>query len=175
MKSKFISSKFLVLCTLIAAAAFTRLIPHPPNFTAVGAMALFGGAYYTNKKLAFAVPLIAMFLTDLILGYHSTIIAVYLAFALTVVIGMMIKKIKVINIITAALTASVLFFLITNSAFWMTGVLYPMTFTGLMECFTAAIPFFGYDLLGNLVYTAAMFGVFELIKMKFPALSAEVI
>jgi len=175
MKTKLISSKFLVLCTLIAAAAFTRLIPHPPNFTAVGAMALFGGAYFTNKKLAFAVPLIAMFLTDLILGYHSTIIAVYLAFALTVVIGMTIKKKKVLNIITAAVSAAVLFFLITNFAFWTTGVLYPLTFTGLIECFTAAIPFFGYDLLGNLIYTGAMFVIFELIKMKFPAISAAVV
>jgi len=175
MKTKLISSKFLVLCTLIAAAAFTRLIPHPPNFTAVGAMALFGGAYFTNKKLAFAVPLIAMFLTDLILGYHSTIIAVYLAFALTVVIGMTIKKKKVLNIITAAISAAVLFFLITNFAFWTTGVLYPLTFTGLIECFTAAIPFFGYDLLGNLIYTGAMFVIFELIKMKFPAISAAVV
>ena len=175
MKTKLISSKFLVLCTLIAAAAFTRLIPHPPNFTAVGAMALFGGAYFTNKKLAFAVPLIAMVLTDLILGYHSTIIAVYLAFALTVVIGMTIKKKKVLNIITAAISAAVLFFLITNFAFWTTGVLYPITFTGLIECFTAAIPFFGYDLLGNLIYAGAMFGIFELIKVKYPAISAAVI
>ena len=172
MNSKLISPRFLVLCAMIAAAAFTRLIPHLPNFTAIGAMALFGGAYFTNKKLAFAVPLIAMFLTDLILGFHSTIVAVYLAFALMVVIGMtIIRKKKVSNIILASVVASVLFFIITNFAFWITGVLYPVTFAGLAECYIAALPFFGYNLLGNLFYAGVMFGLFELVKMKFPQLA----
>jgi hypothetical protein len=172
MNSKLISPRFLVLCAMITAAAFTRLIPHLPNFTAIGAMALFGGAYFTNKKLAFAVPLIAMFLTDLILGFHSTIVAVYLAFALMVVIGMtIIRKKKVSNIILASVVASVLFFIITNFAFWITGVLYPVTFAGLAECYIAALPFFGYNLLGNLFYAGVMFGLFELVKMKFPQLA----
>ncbi len=171
MNSKLISPRFLVLCAMIAAAAFTRLIPHLPNFTAVGAMALFGGAYFINKKLAFAVPLIAMFLTDLILGFHSTILSVYIAFALIVVIGMtMIQKKKASNIVLASLTAAVSFFLITNFAFWLTGVLYPLTAAGLAECYIAAIPFFGYTLVGNLFYAGAMFGLFELAKVKFPQL-----
>jgi hypothetical protein len=157
---------------MIAAAAFTRLIPHLPNFTAVGAMALFGGAYFSNKKLAFAIPLIAMFLTDLILGFHNTIIAVYIAFALMVVIGMtMIKKKKAGNIILAAVTATVMFFIITNFAFWLTGIMYPMTGAGLVECYAAAIPFFGYNMAGNLFYAGVMFGLFELAKMKFPQLA----
>lgn len=170
MNTKLFSPRFLVLCGMIAAAAFTRLIPHLPNFTAIGAMALFGGAYFTNKKLAFAVPLTAMFLTDLILGYHSTIIAVYISFALIVVIGMMIKRKSVSNIVTASVTATVLFFLITNFAFWMTGVLYPVTGTGLIECYVAALPFFGYNLAGNLFYAAVMFGLFELARVKYPVI-----
>jgi hypothetical protein len=156
---------------MIAAAAFTRLIPHLPNFTAVGAMALFGGAYFTNKKLAFAVPLIAMFLTDLILGYHSTIAAVYISFALIVVIGMMIKRKNVRSIATASIAAAVLFFIVTNFAFWMTGVLYPVTWSGLTECYIAALPFFGYNLVGNLFYAGIMFGLFELAKTKYPVLA----
>ncbi len=172
MNSKLLSPRFLFLCAMIAAAAFTRFIPHLPNFTAVGAMALFGGAYFTNKKLAFAVPLIAMFLTDLFLGFHSTILSVYFAFALMVVIGMtMIQKKKVSNIVLASLTAAVLFFVITNFAFWMTDVMYPMTASGLAACYTAAIPFFGYNLAGNLFYSGVMFGLFELAKMKFPQLA----
>ena len=118
MNSKLISPRFLVLCGMIAAAALTRFIPHLPNFTAVGAMALFGGAYFANKKVAFAVPLIAMFITDLFLGFHSTIIAVYLAFALIVVIGMtMVQKKNVSNVLIASIVASVSFFVITNFAF----------------------------------------------------------
>lgn len=170
MNTKLFSPRFLVLCGMIAAAAFTRLIPHLPNFTAIGAMALFGGAYFTNKKLAFAVPLTAMFLTDLILGYHSTIIAVYISFALIVVIGMMIKRKSVSNIVTASVAATVLFFLITNFAFWMTGVLYPVTWTGVIECYVAAIPFFGYNLVGNLFYAGVMFGLFELARVKYPVI-----
>ncbi len=171
MNSKIFSPSFLVLCAMIAAAAFTRLIPHLPNFTAVGAMALFGGAYFSNKKLAFAIPLVAMFLTDLIIGFHSTIISVYVAFALIVVIGMtMIQKKKASNIVLASLTAAVSFFLITNFAFWLTGVLYPLTAAGLAECYIAAIPFFGYTLVGNLFYAGVMFGMFELAKLKFPQL-----
>jgi hypothetical protein len=172
MNSKLLSPRFLILCAMIAAAAFTRLIPHLPNFTAIGAMALFGGAYFANKKLAFAVPLIAMLLTDLVLGFHSTILSVYFAFALMVVIGItMIQKKKVSNIVIASLTAAVLFFLITNFAFWMTDVLYPMTAAGLAECYIAALPFFGYNLAGNLFYAGVMFGLFEFAKMKFPQLA----
>lgn len=171
MDAKLFSPRVLVLCGLIAAAAFTRLMPHLPNFTAVGAMALFGGAYFTNKKLAFVVPLTAMFLTDLILGYHSTIIEVYISFALIVVIGMMIKRKNVRSIAAASLAAAVLFFLITNFAFWTTGVLYPVTWAGLIACYTAAIPFFGYNIVGNLFYAGVMFGLFELAKQKYPALA----
>lgn len=171
MNTKIFSPRFLLLCGMIAAAAFTRLIPHLPNFTAIGAMALFGGAYFANKKLAFAVPLIAMFLTDLILGYHSTIIAVYISFALMVVIGMMIKRKNIRSIAAASLAAAILFFLITNFAFWTTGALYPLTWTGLMTCYTAALPFFGYNLVGNLFYAGVMFGLFELARAKYPVLS----
>lgn len=172
MNSKLISPRFLVLCAMIAAAALTRLIPHLPNFTAIGAMALFGGAYFSNKKLAFAVPLIAMFLTDLILGFHNTMIAVYISFALMVVIGMtMIKRKKAGNILLASVTATVLFFIITNFAIWLSGIMYPMTGAGLAECYVAAIPFFGYNLAGNLFYAGVMFGLFELAKVKFPQLA----
>ena len=135
-------------------------------------MALFGGAYFSNKKLAFAVPLTAMFLTDLVLGFHNTIIAVYISFALMVVIGMtMIKKKRAGNIVLASVTAAVLFFIITNFAFWLTGIMYPVTATGLIECYVAAIPFFGYNLAGNLFYAGVMFGLFELAKVKFPQLA----
>ena len=172
MNSKLISPRFLVLCAMILAAAFTRLIPHLPNFTAIGAMALFGGAYFSNKKIAFAVPLIAMFITDLILGFHNTMIAVYIAFALMVVIGMtMIKRKKAGNIVLAAVTATVFFFIITNFAIWLSGIMYPMTGAGLVECYIAAIPFFGYNIAGNLFYSGVMFGLFELARMKFPQLA----
>lgn len=172
MNSKKISSRFLVLTGMVLAAAFVRLLPHPPNFAPITAMALFGGAYFTKKRLAFVVPLLAMFITDMIIGFHSTMWAVYLSFALIVVLGItMIKTVKFTNVFLATITASVLFFVITNFAVWAAGIIYPPTFLGLTECYTAAIPFFQYSLVGNLLFTGVMFGVFEIVKAKFPVLA----
>ena len=163
--------RFWVLAGIILAAAFTRLIPHPPNATAIGAIALFGGAYFNKKSLAFAVPLIAMFLSDLIIGFHPGMYAVYLSFALIVMIGMTLKnKKKVVNIFLASVSASVLFFVVTNFALWLTGILYPKTIAGLAECFVAAIPFFHYTLFGDLFFVGVLFGLFEFAKVKFPQL-----
>jgi len=166
-----LTPRFLVLAGMILIAAFTRLIPHPPNFTAIGAMALFGGAYFSRKSLAFAVPLTAMFLSDIVIGFHPGMYAVYLSFILIVMIGMTLReKKKVINIFLASVSASVLFFIITNFALWVTGNLYPKTAVGLAACFTAAIPFFHYTLLGDLFFVGVLFGTFELAKAKFPQL-----
>lgn len=171
MNSK-INPRFLLLTLMILGAAFSRLVPHPPNFTAVAAMALFGGAYFSNKTAAFAVPLAAMFLADMIIGFHPGMYAVYLSFALIVVIGMSLRNNKKIgNIFLATVTASVSFFVITNFAMWLTGVLYPKTAAGLAACFTAAIPFFHYTLIGDLFFVGFMFGAFELAKVKFPTLA----
>ena len=106
-----ITPKFWILTLMIFGAAFVRLIPHPPNFAPIAAMALFGGAYFNKKWAAFIVPIAAMFITDLILGFHETMWAVYLSFALIVVIGMlMIKQKKVSNILFASVTSSVVLF-----------------------------------------------------------------
>lgn len=171
MLEKIFNKRNLVLLTIIVAAAFTRLIPHWPNFTAIGAVALFGGAYFDKKYLSFAVPFAALFVTDLILGLHSTMWAVYLSFALIVVIGFNLREQrKLLNIGLSAVAASVLFFLITNFAVWLSSPMYPPTITGLVESYTLAIPFFHYTLLGNLFYVGVIFGIFEFAKLKFPAL-----
>jgi hypothetical protein len=169
MNKNLLSSKIVFAAGLIIAAAFTRLIPHYPNFTAVGAIALFGGAYLPNKKLAFIIPFIAMLLTDLIIGFHPTMWAVYLSFGLIVLIGLQIaKNKKVTNILFATISASLLFFIITNFAQWLSDPFYVKTGAGLAQCFTMAIPFFGYTALGDLFYVGLLFGVYELLKAKFP-------
>jgi hypothetical protein len=162
-------NRLLVLTGMILIAAFTRLIPHPPNFTAVAAMALFGGVYFERKSLAFAVPLIAMFLSDMIIGLHPGMYAVYLSFILIVMIGMSLRnRMKIRNILLASVSASVLFFIITNFAQWLSYPLYTKDAAGLITCYIAAIPFFHYTLLGDLFFTIAMFGLFEIIKIKLP-------
>lgn len=171
MNSFKLSPRFLLLTGMILIAAIVRLLPHPPNFAPIAAMALFGGAYFNRKVFAFAIPLAALFLTDLFLGFHNTMWAVYLSFVVIVGLGMVIlKKKSVVKIILASVSASVLFFVVTNFAFWATDTLYPTTLTGLAACYTAAIPFFHNTVIGDLFFTGAMFGLFELAKVKFPQL-----
>ncbi|UCH65110.1 MAG: hypothetical protein JSW63_10955 [Ignavibacterium sp.] len=172
MKNNSITPGFLILIGMVLAAAFVRLIPHPPNFAPIAAMALFGGAYFTKKWAAFLVPLAALFITDLIIGFHGTMWAVYLSFVLIVVIGtVMIKKKKVSNIFLASVSASVLFFVISNFGVWLTGPYYSKDIAGFATCYTAAIPFFHYTLLGDLFFVTLIFGAYELIRGRFPQLA----
>jgi hypothetical protein len=169
---KQITPKFWILTAMIFAAAFVRLIPHPPNFAPVAAMALFGGAYFSKNWAAFLVPIAAMFITDLILGFHETMWAVYLSFALIVVIGMMmLKEKKIGNIFFASVISSVSFFIITNFGAWLSSGIYQKTTTGLVTCYTAAIPFFHQTLLSDLFFVGVLFGLYHLVKIKFPVLA----
>ncbi|MBK7629374.1 MAG: hypothetical protein IPJ23_01370 [Ignavibacteriales bacterium] len=169
---KKITPNFWVVALMVFAAAFVRLLPHPPNFAPIAAMALFGGAYFSKKSFAFAIPLIAIFLTDLIIGIYSYAWIVYISFALIVVLGIfMLKIVSVKKLIFASVTASISFFVITNFGVWALGTLYPKTPAGLMASYTAAIPFFQNSLIGDLFFVGVMFGVYELIKHKVPALA----
>lgn len=172
MNREILSGKFLIAAGMILAAALTRLMPHYPNFTAIGAAALFGGTYFSNKKsLAFIVPLAAMFLTDMIIGFHRTMWAVYLSVALIVVIGLLVSKNKKFSTIFAGtLASSVLFFIITNFAQWISDPFYAKSGAGLAQCYTMAIPFFSYTALGDMFFVAVLFGTYELLGQKFPQL-----
>ena len=182
--SKLFTPRFIFVLVVIVSAAAMRLIPHWPNFTPIAAMALFGGVYMSRKALAFVIPLVAMFISDLILGLHSSMIAVYAAFSITVGIGMLLaKNPKVLNIAAASITSTVIFFLITNFAAWLSSPeLYPQTFSGLIAAYVAGlaflndgngISFFLNSLLGDLFYTTVFFGVFYLARLKFPVLATR--
>lgn len=170
-KMKNITPNVWVVTLMVFAAAFVRLLPHPPNFAPIAAMALFGGAYFNRKTFAFIIPLAAMFLTDAIIGFYPSAWLTYISFALIVVLGIiMLKKVSVKNLIIASLTASISFFAITNFGVWALGTLYPKTPAGLMESYVAAIPFFQNSLVGDLFFVGVMFGAYELVKSKVPAL-----
>ncbi len=172
MNKQISNPRFFTVLIMVLTAAALRLLPHYPNFTPVAAMALFGGAYFSNKKIAFLIPISAMLISDLILGFHSTMWAVYLSFALIVLIGFSLKNSKKISsVLLASISSSVLFFMITNFAVWISGGIYPLNLLGLGECFTAAIPFFHYTMLGDLFYVGVFFGVFEFMQYKFPVLA----
>ena len=98
-----ISNRELIIILFIVFAAIIRLIPHPPNFAPITAMALFGGVYFKNRKLAYAIPLIAMIISDLFLGFYSISIFVYASFIAITFIGTIIKNINVANIFLSSL------------------------------------------------------------------------
>jgi hypothetical protein len=172
---------FFVVTGMILIAAFSRLIPHWPNVTAVAAIALFGGARLSNKLTAFLIPLAALFLTDLILGFHSTMLPVYLAFMIAVALGISISKQRNFGLIgLTAAGSTVIFFLITNFGAWLATPWYPNDMSGLIMAYTAGLAFFHdgamgispfvNSLLGDLSYTMALFGVYALAQKRVPAL-----
>jgi hypothetical protein len=170
-QKQLIRPSFWIISLMIFVAAFIRLIPHPPNFAPIAATALFAGAYFNKKIYAFIVPIVAMILTDAIIGFHPLAWLVYLSFALIVFIGIfMLKIISVKNLFFAATLSSVSFFLITNFGVWLGSNFYPQNFYGLIQCYIAAIPFFHNNLLGDLFYSTILFGLYEIIKIKIPAL-----
>jgi hypothetical protein len=156
--------RFWIAVVFILAAAFSRLLPHPPNVAPIAAMALAGGVYF-DKRFAVAVPLLALLLSDVFLGFYSLMIFVYGSFLAIGFLGMWLKTRKSpLTVFGAALAGSVLFFVVTNFGVWLLGhSVYPRSLAGLLECYTLAIPFFRNTLVGDLAYTAVLFGLFEIL------------
>ncbi|MFD0844022.1 DUF6580 family putative transport protein [Flaviramulus multivorans] len=161
MMSSLFNKKQIVIILFILVAAIIRLFPHMPNFTPITAMALFSGVYFTDKRFAFLVPLLAMFISDLFLGLYTISIFVYLAFILVGFIGLKSKKVS----ITTILLSSISFFIITNLGVWF--LAYPKTIDGLIECYTLAIPFFRNSLIGDFFYAGVMYFTFDFVSKKY--------
>jgi len=160
-----------VLIGMILAAALSRLIPHPFNFAPLGALALFGGAQFADRRAAFLVPLAALLLSDFFLGFYSGMQWVYGSFVLIVCIGRLLQSRHTPwRIAGASLSASVSFFAITNFAVWPGSTLYPQTLAGLMDCYAAGLPFFWNTLLGDGFYNLVLFGGFALLEQRFQVL-----
>lgn len=163
--------RLAALITAIFLAALLRLVPHPPNFSPIAAMALFGGAYLPKRWLAFAAPFGALLLSDLVIGFHALMPIVYGSVALVVCLGWLLERRRTAGRVALAATAgSVLFFLLTNFGVWAFGDMYPKTAAGLAASYTAAIPFFQNALAGDLFFTALLFGGFTLAEHMLPAL-----
>jgi hypothetical protein len=178
-------TRFSTLVAIVILAAMARFIPHPFNFTPIAALALFGGAYFTNRWQALLVPMASMLLSDTILeittgwGFHSGMITVYTAFSLVSFLGMfLLKNVNLTRTISASLISSLIFFLITNFAFLypeslmadqITGT-YPHNLNGIMSSYVAGLPFLKNQILGDLFYSGVLFGGFALLQKKFEAL-----
>lgn len=166
------NNRILFIFFCIVTIGFTRLLPHPDNVTPVAAMALFGGAIFSNRFIAVIVPLAAMLVSDLFIGFHNTMWSVYLSFGLSVLLGMALQNNRSIATTAAAsIASSIIFFLITNFAVWYSDVFYPQNFAGLMTSYGAGLPFFRNSVFGDLFFTAVLFGGYHLAVNRFPRLA----
>lgn len=179
------SQRTRFLLVLIVLAALSRLVPHPPNFTPITAVALFGAARLANRWCAFLVPLAAMLLSDLALdvvvrcdvypgwmaqtrGLHSGSWVIYGTMALVTVLGFTLRgKNSPLAIGGTTLAGSVIFFVVTNFAVWAAGELYPRTLAGLSQCYVAGIPYFGRSLASDFLYVGLLFGSFAWVESKY--------
>ncbi len=158
--------RLFIGAVLILVAAMSRLLPHPANFSPIAAMALAGGVYL-DKRYALLIPLVALFISDVFIGFHNTILFVYGSFALIGILGLWLRSHKtILPVVGTSLLGSIIFFVVTNFGVWLTGGgwNYPKTLQGLVECYTMAIPFFRSTVLGDLMYVGLLFGVFELAE-----------
>ncbi|HTD27921.1 MAG TPA: DUF6580 family putative transport protein [Xanthomonadaceae bacterium] len=177
----------VVLAGMILLAALSRLVPHPPNFSPIEAVALFGGAYFAQRVWAIAVPLIAMAISDLLLGLanggvyldyflNAHFMSIYACIALCTLLGFGLRgRVNGARVLGYSLAGSVLFFLVTNFAVWMTAnpTLAPACGQGLGACYAAGLPFFQWTLLGTLFYSALLFGSFALLRSHIPQLRSQ--
>jgi len=174
------SKKNILIISLVGLAALSRIIPHPANFTPLIAIAMFGAAYLGRKVWMFIIPFLAYWFSDIVLNntiyagyfegftiFHSGLIYTFIGLALIVLVSYpLLKKVNWKRILGTGLIGSIIFFLVSNFAVWLSGTMYPINFQGLMACYVAAIPFFLNTLLGTLVYGGIMFGIYEWMNSK---------
>ncbi len=185
MTQRAINLNLTVLIGMILAVALSRLLPHPPNFSPVEAMALFGGAYFARKAMAVLVPLVALFISDLALGlimggeYFSYFTSagfwlVYATIAGLSLMGFGLRgRVSFGRVTGYSLLSALLFFLVTNFGVWWGASFYPQNFNGLIAAYVAGLPFLQNGLLGTLFYAAVLFGGYELLKTRLPQLGAQ--
>ncbi len=150
---------------LIILGVSLRLVPHMPNFVPVGAIALFGGSVL-GRKSAIVIPLAIMVVSDVFLGFHSVIGYTWGAFLLIGVFGFKYLRDRLTpgRLVVASLTGSTIFFVVSNLGVWLSGFLYPLTLTGLIQCFYMALPFFRSTIVSDLLYSGVLFGVYALAQ-----------
>lgn len=172
------NKRIIAITSLIFTAALLRLLPHAPNFSPIGAIALFGGAYLSRKSLAYIIPLAAMLVSDLFLGFYGPeMLITYGAFAASIFIGTLLRKnITWYNMLIGSVASSVVFFLITNFAlFYPSSIspLYSHDLSGIISSYIAGVPFFQNTLVSDLFFNCILFGGFYLLNINIPSLQQE--
>ena len=185
MNSNKISLKTITLVGLIILAAFSRIIPHMPNFSPLGAIGVFGVAHFSKKWLGVLIPITATWLSDLFINnvvyakYTTSFVWFYDGFywqygsyiLIAIAAIFIVKKVNVQNVFAGALASTAIFFLVSNFGVWISSTSYPQTFSGLMTCYGAGIPFIKGTILGDLFYATVLFGGYAFAQYKVPALA----
>ena len=169
------ATELALVLSLVALDVVVRLAPHAPNFTPVAASALFAGAVLRSRPLALAVPFAAMFVSDLVLGFHDWVVTgvVYAALALPALLGMWARARSAVLLAPLALGSSLFFFTSTNFAVWVSSGMYAHGLDGLIRCYVAALPFLQNTVVGDMFWTALLFGGWWSARALFgPALAA---
>ena len=173
-------NNFYFVLGLILIAAFARIIPHYPNFTPLCAIALFGAKYFNNRYLAFIVPIIALWFSDIIINnfilsqyfdgftlFYSGFYWQYGSFILIALLGRKtLKNLSFLKLIGVSISSSLLFFIISNFGVWVSGSFYSKDIMGLIACYIAAIPFYFGTLSGSIFYSFFLFGSYEILSKK---------
>ncbi len=174
-----------ILIAIIVAVAFTRLIPHTFNFSPLGAIGLFGAAYFSKRWLALLIPITATWMSDLFLNnvvyaqyypqftwFYGGFYWQYGSYVLIVLGGILLfHKINPTRVIGGALMASAIFFLVSNFGVWIGSKVYPQNISGLLTCYGAGLPFIKGTLMGDLFYSTVLFGGYELLCKFYPSLA----
>ncbi len=182
MENKNLPLRFGIITGLIIVAILSRLIPHPQNLTPIGGISLFGAAYYSKRYWAFLIPILSMWLSDLLINnilythYFDSFVwfypgawFTYGAFAIIIAVGyLLLKTVSIKNLLWASIFASIAFFLISNFGVWLSSGMYAPSVNGLLNCYLAGIPFLQNTLIGDFVYTGLLFGTFEMAQRQIP-------
>ena len=157
---------------IVIAAAALRIAPHTLNFAPIGALALFGGAYFSSRRAAVIVPMLSLLVGDVFIGFHTLLIYVYASFLVNVALGFWLRDKKSASRIGAAtLAGAIQFFLVTNFAVWATSTgSYPKNWGGLIACYVAGVPLFWNTLAGDAFYVVLLFGAMAWAERRFPSL-----
>ncbi len=186
MKQQKYNLQFMTLATIILVAAFSRVVPHMPNFSPMDAITLLAAAHFARVWQVFLIPFAAMWLSSLFIdnviyaaynprfvwmypGFHWQ----YLSYFLIALLGLGIlrKSVSPVKVAGAGLGAGAIFFLVSNFGVWLQGSIYTHDFAGLVACYNAAIPFFRGTLYGDVFYVTVLFGGYALLRLRFPALA----
>ncbi len=177
-----------VLSIIILLAAFTRIMPHPPNFSPMAAIGLFGAAHFAKKWQAFFIPLIGIWISDLVINnyvysssssnfvwFYSGFYWQYISYILIIFAGLFIfnRGISLTKMFGGMISSSGIFFLISNFGVWAGGTMYPKNFGGLITCYAAGVPFIHNTIISDVLFTTVLFGTYYLLQVEYSSLKIK--